>query len=321
MTVMNATAFAPATVGNVIVGFDLLGLCIDANVGDLVTVTRIDEPVVRVDEIISDEPISLPDDPTKNTATAGLVHLIAEKQLPFGFAVTIKKGIPLGSGMGGSAASAAGGIVAANALLDTPLTDRELFHYSLLGEAVASGAAHGDNLAPCLFGGLQLITSNAPLRWTTLPTPSGLSSVLVHPHMRLDTKQARGVLQRPFELHDFVEQSAYLAGFIAACFGDDVNALAHSLNDILIEPHRKSLIPGFDDVQRAALDHGALGCSISGAGPSMFALCRTEEAQTIQDAMVKAFAEHGHMPSDAYTSPLNARGAFVTNTDEQNSAE
>lgn len=306
-----ATAFAPATIGNVGVGFDLLGLCVDAGVGDTVCVRKLDQPIVRIEEIINKDgtPIDLPTDPKANTATAGLVQLIEDLNLPFGFEVHIEKGIALGSGMGGSAASAAGSIVAANALLETPLDDHALFHYALLGEAVASGSAHGDNLAPCLFGGLQLITSHDPLRWVSLPTPPDIDCVLVHPHMRLDTKQARAVLQRPFALHDMVEQSSYLAGFIAACCMQDKQAITHVLMDVLIEPHRKVLIPGFEQVQAAALESGAYGCTISGAGPSMFAWCDPKDAQAVRDAMVVAFETHGKMASDAYISSLDAQGA------------
>lgn len=314
MSRQSARAFAPATVGNIAVGFDLLGHALDA-VGDIVTVKRIDTPEVIIAEIIGAD-VPLPTDPEKNTATAGLVRLIAEKNLAFGFEVTIEKGIALGSGMGGSASSAAASIVAAEALLAAPLTDLERFDYALTGETVASGAAHGDNLAPALFGGIQLVTSVDPVRITPIPAPEGVVCALAHPHARLDTKRARAVLARDFDLHDFIHQSGLLAGFLAACFNNDLAMLEAHLADILIEPLRAPLIEGFDEVKRAALDAGALGCSISGAGPSVFAWCHGEASgQRVLDAMTAAFSAAG-FGCDAYLSPVDARGARLVDENQ-----
>jgi len=254
---------------------------------------------------------TVPDDPTKNTATAGLLRLIEDRHLAFGFEVELDKGIPLGSGMGGSAASAAGSVFAASALLDTPLTDEELITYALVGEEVASGAAHADNIAPCLFGGLQLVTGGTTPRITRLPCPSDVTCVLVNPAMRLDTRRAREVLRDDFDLGVVVEQLGHLAEFIHACHMSDLELLRHCVRDVLVEPRRAPLVPGFQAVRDAAMDLGALGCTISGAGPSVFAWCIASEVEpeTVRDAMITAFADAGGLESTGYISPVDAPGA------------
>lgn len=304
-----ATAFAPAGVGNVAVGFDVLGHALDA-VGDRVTVTRTIEPGVAIEEITGcEEPLPL--EAARNTATAGLVALLRERKLAFGFSVRIEKSIPLGSGMGGSAASAVGGMVAANALLDEPLPLSELLRYALVGETVASGSAHADNLAPGLWGGLTLVRSMDPVDIVPLAVPAEIRCVLVHPHLRLDTKVARGVLPREIAMKLYVAQSGNLAGFVAGCLTGDLELIGRSFADLVAEPHRAPLIRGFDAVKRAALDAGALGCSISGAGPSVFAWAVGDEAASgVRDAMVRAFSGAG-VGSDAYVSPVDAPGARV----------
>jgi homoserine kinase len=308
-TVTQATAFAPAGVGNVAVGFDVLGHALDA-VGDRVTVRRTDEPTVRILEITGCEE-ALPLDPAQNTATAGLVAMIRELGLPFGFEVRIEKSIPLGSGMGGSAASAVGGMVAANALLEEPLPLSELLRFALVGETVASGSAHADNLAPGLYGGMTLVRAMDPVDILKIPVPAEIRCVLVHPHLRLDTRVARGVLPREIPMGLYVHQSANLAGFVTGCLTGDLELIRRSFVDLVVEPHRAPLIRGFDGVKAAALEAGALGCSISGAGPSVFAWCVGDAAAAAaRDAMVAAFSAAG-VDSDAYISPVDAPGARV----------
>jgi homoserine kinase len=306
---ISATAFAPASVGNVAAGFDVLGHALDA-VGDTVTVTRSPRPGVR---IVSVEGIAgpLPLDPEANTATAGLVRLAAQRALPFGLEVAIRKGIPLGSGMGGSAASAVAGIVAASAVLDVPLTADETFAYAMVGEAVASGALHGDNVAPILLGGLRLVRAVDPPDIVRIPVPAGIRCVLVRPALRLDTRAARAVLPREIPLSLHVRQTADLAGLIAGCFAGDIALIGRSLSDAIAEPARAPLIPGFRAVQRAAREAGALGCSISGAGPSLFAWCGDEHtASTVRDAMQAAFRTEG-VESQAWISPVDCPGARI----------
>ena len=304
-----ATAFAPAGVGNVAVGFDLLGHALEA-VGDRVTVSRLPRPVVEILDIRGcDSP--LPMEPERNTATAGLLTLIESLDLDFGFAVTVEKAIPLGSGMGGSAASAVGALVAANALLAEPLDLEELLRYALVGEAVASGSPHADNLAPCLYGGLTLVRGLEFPDVLQIPVPEEIRCVLVRPHLRLDTKDARAVLPKSISLALHVEQAGNLAGFIHGCFTNDLELIRRSFQDVIVEPARERLIPGFRAARQAALATGALGCSISGAGPSVFAWCAGEPAAAeVRAALTGAFAEAG-VGTDAWVSPVNAPGAYV----------
>lgn len=307
-----ATAFGPATVGNIAVGFDLLGHALASGVGDRVTVRRAPSRQVRIMGV-SGCVSELPRDPTQNTATAGLVRLIEELELSHGFEVWIEKGIALGSGMGGSAASAAAGVMAASAVLDTPLSDRQLYAYGLLSEAVATGAAHGDNLAPCLFGGVQMVLpGEASQPWRPVSAPPGLFCALAHPEYRLDTRVAREALRGAYGLHEFVAQVGYLAAFLDACWRSDAREAGLMLRDVLVEPRRAALIPGFEAVKSAALAHGALGCSISGAGPSVFAWCEGEDAaRTVSQAMVTAFHDAAGLRAHNYVSRLDAPGARV----------
>ena len=244
----------------------------------------------------------LPHDPAENTATKGLLDLITDRDLPFGFALTIEKGIPLGSGMGGSAASAVAAIQAASQLLEAPLTQEAMFRYALRGEAVASGALHGDNVAPSLYGGLVLTRAMDPPDIVRVPIPSGLCCVLVRPHMHIATRDARRVVPEAVPLATTVQHAANLSAFIAGCFQGDARLISRSFEDVLVEPHRAHLVPGFRRVQSAAIAGGALGCSIAGAGPSLFAWCMGQDtAAHVQAAMVEAFAEAGQV-TDAWTT-------------------
>ena len=310
-----ATAFAPATVANVAVGFDILGFAVDA-AGDEVTVSLSERASVRIGEISDGTGTlpegALPSEPTANTATVGLIKLCEDQGLGHGFDVSIHKGIALGSGMGGSAASAVAALVAANALLERPLPKEALLKYALLAEEVASGAAHPDNATPCLFGGLTLILSTDPARHIQLPVPAGLLTVLVHPHVRVDTRHARAVLSPSVALADHVRQSANLGGFIAGCFTNDLGLVKSSLSDVLIEPQRAALIPGFAQVKSAALEQGAVGVSISGSGPSVFAWADSEEtSERVREAMVNAFRSNGVAEVDSWVAPVSREGARV----------
>lgn len=311
----SATAFAPATVSNVAVGFDILGYAIEAT-GDEVTVTVNEEGSFGVVEVIDTTgtiaPSAIPLDPARNTATVALSKLLEDVRPGFGFDVCVRKGIALGSGMGGSAASAVAALVAANSLFERPLPKESLLPYALAAESVACGASHPDNAAPSLYGGLTLVVSTDPPRCVRLPAPRRLLTVLVHPHVRVDTRDSRAVLQTTVPLADHVRQSARLAGFVAACFEDDLELLRACLEDIIIEPQRAALIPGFARVKRAALEAGALGASISGSGPSVFALVDSEETGgRVREAMVEAFVSEGVAQVDSWVSPVSDEGARV----------
>jgi len=299
-----ARAFAPASVGNVGVGFDILGHAIEG-VGDTVTVRRIDEPGVRI-HAIRGTTVDLPLGAEDNTAGAALIALRAALDLPFGFEVEIDKGIALGSGMGGSAASCVAALVAANALLPQPLSREALYPFALTGEAVASGGRHGDNLGPMLLGGLVLSTAD---RLVPVPVPAAWHSLLVHPDAVLETRRARAALQGHYALGEFVAQSANLALVLSGCYTADAGLVGGGLRDVLVEPRRAGLIAGFAAARDAALAAGAMGASISGAGPSVFAWFEQREAAfAAQSAVQQAFADAG-FDSQGWVSPLNAPAA------------
>jgi homoserine kinase len=303
-----ATAFAPASVGNVAIGFDILGFAVDA-LGDRVSVARREAPGVEIAAVrgIAGE---LPHEPKDNTAGRALLAMQEALQPGFGFVVEIDKGIPLGSGLGGSAASAVGAVVAANALLPAPVGLLELLRFAMAGEAVASGSRHVDNIAPALYGGLVLTVGIDEPRVKRIPVPAGVRAVIVHPHMFLATAKARAILKGSVELSDFVWQTANLAGFISGCYTDDLDMIRASLEDVVIEPQRQALIPAFQEVRRAAMAAGALGCSISGAGPAMFAWALELRAPAVLGAMRREFEAKG-LPTDGWVVDLRGAGARV----------
>jgi homoserine kinase len=303
-----ATAFAPASVGNVAVGYDLLGHVIEGP-GDRVTATRQDQAGVII-EAITGLVTDLPLETEKNTAGKAVLALLADQKPGFGINLSIEKGIPLGSGLGGSAASATAALVAANALLPEPLDHARLYPYALAGEAVASGSRHGDNVGPQLLGGLVLAL---PDRLISLPVPDQLHAVVVHPDHIVETRLARQSLQQPFDIQTIVAQQANLARIIVACYTNDLALVAEGLSDLLVEPRRAPMIPGFAEVKQAALDHGAYGASISGAGPSVFGWFGSrQQAETAGQAMTRAFGSHG-LTARAWTSPVKAQGARLMN--------
>lgn len=299
-----ARAFAPASVGNVGVGFDILGHSM-AGAGDRADVRVIDEPVVRI-AAIDGAVTDLPREPRLNTAGMALLALCEALSWPHGFELILHKGIPLGSGMGGSAASCVAALVAANALLEQPLPQEALYRFALDGEAVASGSRHGDNLGSMLLGGLVLATHDRLLR---IPVPRNWHCALVHPHCVLETRKARAALAGAYALDTFVAQSANLALVLAGCFRGDAALVREGLADVLVEPRRASLVPGFARVKQAALDHRALGASISGAGPSVFGWYENRaDAEAAAAAMQGAFAAEG-MQSDAFVAPIESPAA------------
>ncbi len=309
-----ARAFAPASVGNIGVGFDLLGHAIDGP-RDIAIVRRIDTPDVRIRAIRGSVvgADALPLDAERNTAGRALIALREALALPYGFEIELEKGIPLGSGLGGSAASCVAALIAANAVLGAdgrsePLSRDALYPFALQGEAVASGSLHGDNVAPMLLGGVVLATQD---RMIPLSVPSWLYAVVTHPDQVLETRRARAALAGPYPLSQFVVQSTHLALFLTGLQRGDARMIHEGLNDVLVEPRRAPLIPGFAAVKQAALDHDALGASISGAGPSVFAWFASKaRAEAAAPAMRAAFAAAGY-DARAYVSPVAAPRAEV----------
>ena len=300
----SARAFSPASVGNAAVGFDILGHAI-AGVGDEVAVRRIEAPEVRI-AAIRGAAVALPTIAAENTAGVALIALREALGLSFGFEIEIDKGIPLGSGMGGSAASCVAALVAANALLEAPLSRQALYPFALAGEAVASGGRHGDNLGPMLLGGLVLATAD---RLVPIPVPAAWHSLLVHPEAVLETRRARAALQGDYQLGEFIAQSANLALVLAGCHAADAGLVRAGLRDVLVEPRRASLIVGFEAAKQAALGGGAMGASISGAGPSVFGWYEDRaSAEAALPAVRAAFAAAG-FDSQGWVSPLASPAA------------
>lgn len=299
---LSARAFAPASIGNIGVGFDLLGHVIDGPV-DIATVRRIDAPEVRV-EAVRGEVRGIGHIPLQagaNTAGRALMALREALGLEHGFAVELDKGIPLGSGLGGSAASCVAALVAANALLERPLSREALYPFALEGEWASTHSRQGDNVGPMLVGGVALAT---PTRLLRLDVPDWLHCVAVQPDLVLETRQARAVLAEPYPLSQVVAHSTNLALFLTGLARADAGLIGEGLRDVLVEPRRAALIPGFAAVKQAALDHRALGASISGGGPSCFAwFASREAAAAAAPGMVAAFRDAGH-DARAHVSPV-----------------
>ena len=304
----SASAFAPASVGNVAIGFDIMGFSVDA-LGDRATVRRTNQAGVSI-AAIRGAVVDLPLEASRNTAGRALQCMQQALGLPFGLQLELDKGIPLASGLGGSAASAVAAVVAANAVLDQPRSLIELLKFAMQGEQVASGSLHVDNIAACLFGGLVLTVGIDHPRVKQIPVPSAIRAVVVHPHMFLSTRSARSILKGSVPMKDFVWQTANLAGFISGCYTNDLDMLRESFEDVVIEPQRAALIPGFNEVRRAAMSAGALGCSISGAWPTVFAWCLEGHALAVREAMVAQFLRHD-LKCDHWTTAIEARGARV----------
>jgi homoserine kinase len=302
------TAHAPAGVGNIGVGFDLLGHAI-AGLRDRATVRRIEEPLIRVAAVRGPFDVSIiPFDDERNTAGRALRALREGLSLPFGFEVELDKGIPIGAGLGGSAASCVAALVAANALLDAPLTREQLYPFAMEGEYASSRSHQGDNVGPMLIGGVALATAH---RLMPLRVPDWLHAVVVHPDQVLETRRSREVLVEPFPLSIVVAHGARLAQFLLGLERGDATLIRDGLQDVLVEPRRAPLVPGFAQVKSAAMDHAALGASLSGAGPSVFAWFGSEaEAIDAAPAMQQAFADAG-FASRAYVSPVAGPRADV----------
>ncbi|MEX0772141.1 MAG: homoserine kinase [Balneolales bacterium] len=311
---MNKTIFAPATVANVACGFDSLGFALHEP-GDEVIVKLSDQPGVNITKITGDEG-KLPLDAQSNTAGVSVMAMMDSLNIEQGIDIEIHKQMPLGSGLGSSAASSVAAVVGANELLGKPLKKKELLPFAILAEKKACGSAHADNVAPALLGGFILIRSYNPLDVVSIPFPDQLYATVLHPRIELRTEDVRKIMRREIKLQSAIVQWSNLAGLIAGLMKSDYELISRSLNDIIFEPVRSLLIPGFDNVKKAAMSAGALGCSISGSGPSVFALSASQEDArqvgiAMQDALNKV-----ELTSDLYISAINSRGAVVKNEEE-----
>ena len=302
--------WAPATVANVAVGYDILGFAIHGP-GDEILLKRGTEKGLKIVEITGAQG-KLPLEVKKNTAGYAATRLLEQiGALDEPLEMTIRKKMPFGSGLGSSAASAVGGVFAVNELLKTGLAKREILKFAVEGEQIADGAWHADNVAPSLLGGMTLIRDNDTLDVHKLYIPKGLQAVVIYPNVEVLTKDSRSILSNHVRLDQHIKQSGNLGGFIIGMYNSDFDLIQRSLEDIIIEPQRAQLIPGFQEMKEASLLHGALGFSISGAGPSMFALCNNSlVAEKIIESAKKIYTEK-KIRIKTFHSDINNEGAFL----------
>lgn len=301
--------FAPATVANVSVGYDIMGFAID-NMGDEVIAREGTGKGIQIKRITGDGK-KLPRDPMKNTASYSaykLLEFLGEPDFPLEMEIT--KRMPLCSGLGSSAASAVAGVVAANYIIGSKLSKEELLKFAVMGEELVDQAWHADNIAPSLFGNWILIRDNASLDIVHLPVPRGIYVVIIHPHILIKTIDSRRVVPKQIELSQHITQAGNLASFVSSMYSNDFKLMKRALHDNIIEPHRASLIPHFEILKEMCLVNDALGFGISGAGPSMFCLCTsTIIAERIQER-VEAFYELKMEECDIFITKINRTGAF-----------
>ena len=300
------SVLAPATVANLVCGFDILGLCLNEP-NDLMEVKLLTEKKVV---IISADGYPLPLDPAQNTAGAPLVEMLHEIEENIGFEVTIHKKIKPGSGIGSSAASAAGAVVAANHLLGNRFNNSDLVRFAMFGEKVASGVKHADNIAPCIYGGVTLIRSIHPLDIIRIPSPE-LYVTIVHPQIEVRTSDARQILRKEVLLKDAIKQWGNIAGLIAGFMQNDFELIGRSLEDYIIEPVRSILIPGFAEVKQQSKEARALGGGISGSGPSIFMLSKDEKSAKAVEQVMKAVYEKIGLAYNSYVTTINQTGVKI----------
>lgn len=296
--------FCPATIANISCGFDVLGVALDA-VGDEMAIRKVSEKGIRITKLTGQD---LPMETHLNVAGVAGLALLAESDYDGGFEIEIHKKIKAGSGIGSSAASSTGAVWAMNELLGRPFTKLELVKFAMEGERLASGVAHADNVAPALFGGFTLVRSYEPLDVVPIPTPTELWATVIHPQIEVRTSDSRKILKTKITLSEGIKQWGNLGGLVAGLFTEDYQLIGRSLVDHIVEPIRSILIPGFDKVRSVSLEAGALGCGISGSGPSIFAFSQGEEsAQRVGKAMRKVYQKIG-IDYDVHVSKINIQG-------------
>lgn len=300
--------FAPGSVSNVGCGFDILGFAIDG-VGDEMIVKKNDKNIIIIDPVKDYE--NLPTDPKKNVAGVAIQALLDDLNSDQGFDVEIIKNIKPGSGIGSSAASAAGAVVAVNELLDKPYTKMQLVDFAMKGEEVASGDMHADNVAPATLGGFCLIRGYNPLDIIHIDSPKDLWCTVIHPQIEIKTKESRELLSPEVPLKKAIRQWGNVAGLMSGLYTSDYGLIGRSLEDHIVEPQRKVLIPEFDKLKESVMNAGALGCSISGSGPSVFALAKGKKsADTIAAAMDTVF-KNTNLDYKIYVSKISEGGVRV----------
>ena len=297
---------APATVANIVCGFDVLGMALDAPFDEMQITLNTNEAVVikHVDNY------NLPTEPHANVAGVALLALLKEVGSGIGFEVVINKIIKPGSGLGSSSASAAGAVVGANYLLDNYFSKQQLVQFAMCGEELASGAKHADNVAPCIYGGVILIKSMQPLDIVTIPAPK-LYVTIIHPQIEIKTADARQILRKEVLLTDAIKQWGNVGGLVAGFLKNDYDLISRSLEDVIVEPIRSILIPAFDDVKKASIAAGALGGGISGSGPSIFMLSKNEAtAIKVEIEMIKIY-EKLNIVFHTHVTTINTDGVKI----------
>ena len=299
--------FCPATIANISCGFDVLGVALDG-VGDEMIVSKTSEKGIRITKLEGQE---LPMETLQNVAGVAGLAFLQESDYEGGFDIEIYKKIKAGSGIGSSAASSTGAVWAMNELLGKPFSKLELVKFAMEGERLASGVAHADNVAPALFGGFTLVRSYDPLDVVPIPSPSDLFATVIHPQIEVKTSDSRKILKTNITLADGIKQWGNVGGLIAGLFTSDYDLIGRSLVDHIVEPIRSILIPGFDEVKSEALKAGALGCGISGSGPSIFALGKGETiAKRVGEAMKEVYQNIG-VDYDVHVSRVNTEGIKI----------
>ena len=299
--------FSPATIANVSCGFDSLGLAVD-EIGDEMTFVKTPQKGVEITNITGAE---LTYDVDKNAASAVVKKMLLDSKADFGIQLTMHKGYFPGSGLGSSAASSAGAAFGANQLLGKPYSNLELTKFAMFGEEIACGSQIADNVAAAIYGGFVLIRSYQPLEVVKLPVPSELRLVAIHPQIEVRTEDARNVLPKEIALKDAVTQWANVGGLISGLYSNNYELISNSLKDVIVEPHRKKLIPFFDEVKSAAIKAGALGAGISGSGPTIFALCKGDEiTEQVYNAIEKSY-RNKNIDFEMYTSKVNKEGIKI----------
>jgi homoserine kinase len=305
-TLKSIQVFAPATVSNLGSGFDIIGFPIE-NVGDIIKATQNEEQVVRITDISGYK--GIPFEASENVASYAVIKLLEKLGVNKGFDIAIEKAVKPGSGIGSSASSSVAAVYAVNLLLGKPFTDGELIAFAMEGEGLASGGKHADNVAPALLGGITVLRSYNPLDVIRIEPPEHLRVVLLHPQIEIKTREARDILPKQILLKDAVQQWGNVAGLISGLYSSDYEMIGRSMEDVIVEPRRSSLIPGYDQLKSAALEVGALGCTISGSGPSVFALTKGDQvARKVEKAMKDAYAKQ-EIPFNVYSSSVSSEGA------------
>lgn len=299
--------FSPASVANVSCGFDVLGFCLEP-VGDEMVIRKVDEPGIHITKI---EGQNLPLETKKNVAGVAGLALLEAQNYKGGFEIEIYKGIKAGSGIGSSAASSAGAVFGINHLLGSPYSAKELIAFAMKGEELASGTPHADNVSPVLLGGFTLVRCGKTPDIIALPSPKELYTAVIHPKIELKTSDSRSVLKQKIALEKAIQQWGNLAALVSGLYTEDYDLIGRALVDVIVEPNRSALIPGFSALKKEANDAGALGSGISGSGPSVFALCKGQEtADNVKNAMAKALASFD-IEFDTYCSKINTEGIKI----------